>query len=219
MKLLTSQKDKLYGIIEEIGLSPSQFEFKDNQSYKSAGQRATGIYFKNSDFYFLFETGPNTIDTHYARFSPGEDSFVREEYPGSWDLQLNYFRKWISSLSKEINTPDKWSRLEKEMKNLDIKYELDSDKFTFSEYQDLSKRIRILQERIAEVGLSEEQVGIINKKLDFLLEKATDLSRFDWKSLFIGTILSIAIQLEVSEDNVKTLWSLIKEIFNQYLLN
>ena len=219
MILLTSQKDQLFDIISENELSPSQFELREIQSGISSGQRATGIYFKNSAFYFIFETGPSTIDKHYARYCPGKDSFIKVDYPGDWDLQLNIFKHWVSYLQREISTPDKWSRLNKELSYLDLNYAFDSDKFTVSEFQVLSVKIHILQDRIKEIDLTHDQTEIINRKLDFLLEKAKDLSKFDWKSLFIGTLLNIPIQLGVSEEKIRSLWSLIKEIFNQYLLN
>ena len=51
MKLLISQKDQLFDLIEKSGLSPSQFEFTESISRLGAKQKATTLTFKNSDYF------------------------------------------------------------------------------------------------------------------------------------------------------------------------
>lgn len=54
--------------------------------------------------------------------------------------------------------------------------------------------------------------------LERLTELAKELNKFDWKNLFIGTIISITIQLNVTPDNATLLWELIQNVFSNYFL-
>lgn len=218
MKLLPSQKDILFDLIVQVGLSPSQFEFGEIASKKSSGKKATKLKFVNSEYYFLFETGIKSTKSHLAVFCPGETAHTVSEYPGSWDLQLNYVRQWLRNLVKEINSPNKWDRLKKEIEGIKIKFDNDEDKFSVHEYEDLQKRVLALKQGLTTIGLLDGQVNIINEKLDHLTELAKEMNKFDWKSLFIGTIISIVIQLGVTQNNARLLWDLIKQVFNNYLL-
>jgi hypothetical protein len=65
--------------------------------------------------------------------------------------------------------------------------------------------------------LTVQETAIANQ-LDHLMELAKELNKFDWKSLFIGTISSIIIQLGVTKENAHELWSLIKKVFNNFFL-
>ena len=218
MKLLTSQKDYIYDLIENKGISPSQFEFKERRSEKSPGQYATILEYKNSDFFFSFETHPSNKESHFSIYCPGVSAYKEYKNPGSWTLQQDYIEMWLDNLVKEINTPDKWSRLNAEIESIKINFDDDTTKFSVHEYEDLQARIEILKLKISETGLLEEQISVINNKLDHLTELAKDLNKFDWKGLFIGTIISIVIQLGVTHENAIVLWDAIKQVFNNILL-
>lgn len=215
MRLLTSQKDTLFDIIEEFELSPSQFQFSDGRSVFSTVGIATRLYFKNSEFHFSFDSVDNR---HYASFCPGEQAFQEEANTLTWDQQLYCFQGWLENLKREINSPNKWDRLDKEIKGLRIKFENEEDKFSAQEYQELKIKIDVLKKGVDQIGLLAEQVSVINSKLDHLTELAQEMNKFDWKSLFIGTIISIIIQLNVTAENAKSLWALIKRVFSNYFL-
>jgi hypothetical protein len=216
MRLLTSQKDTLYDIIQEYGLSPAQFEFSEkNKSSFSSSSVVTGLHYKNSDFVFRFDTLNNE---HYCSFCPGNDSYNEEAYPGTWDLELTHFQTWINNLLREINSPNKWDRLQKEMAGIKISFGDEQDKFSVHEYEDLKAKILTLKQGIAKIGFLPDQAMAINAKLDHLTDLAKDLNKFDWKSLFVGTIISVIIQLSVTQENAGLLWRLIKQIFSSYFL-
>ncbi len=223
MKLLTSQKDSLYDLIEKIGLSPNQFEFSEMPSKRWGSRIATELRFKKSDFYFLFETETNNPltqanDQHYAVFCPGFSSYIESETTLKWSSQLHRVSTWLENIVREITSPNKWERLESEIQSININFDNEEDKFSVQEYEDLQRKILILKEGIPSIGLLSEQERIINEKLDYLVESAKNMKKFDWKSLFIGIMFSIIIQLEVTPDNAKSLLSLIKQVFHSFLL-
>ena len=218
MKLLTSQKDTLFESVESSGLSPSQFEFQETPSLLSSGKMATRLIFKNSEYYFSFETHPNSLTAHYAICCPGNIAHTEHHNSGLWHVQLNFVNQWLNNLIREINSPNKWDRLNKEIEGIGFNFENSEDKFTVSEYEDLKQRILILQTGISSIGLLPEQVSAINAKLDHLTDLAKVMNKFDWKGLLVGTIITIVIQLNVNSQNAQALWTLIKQIFNNYLL-
>ena len=97
--------------------------------------------------------------------------------------------------------------------------ENNNSKFTHLEYLDLSNKLNKLIDAIPDLKLLENKTKAIQLELHNLLDKATELGKFDWRNLFIGTIISIVIQLNVNPENAAALWNLIKGIFNNYFLS
>ncbi len=218
MKLLVSQKNELYDQIEESGLSPAMFEFKEASSKIVPKQIATILVLKNSEFYFSFETGLKSISSHYTIFSPGRGSITETQSPGSWSTQFVYFQNWLTYLQREISAPNKWERLSKEITEIKIPLSSDESKFTAYEFDNLKYRINLLKTNLEQIGLEPEQISSIYNKLDHLLDLAKEMNKFDWKSLFVGTFVSIIIQLSISPELGRMIWELIKHFFNNFLL-
>ena len=218
MILLTSQKDELFKIISDNNLSPSLFEFEKITINQILEKYATKLKYKHSDFYFIFDTGEDM--DHYSIFSPGKDKFVQEEYPHTWDIQKSYFTAWIKFLIREINTPNYWERFEKEIKEIRITEEgFIEDKFNATEFEEVKIKIDLIKNGLLDTGINQENINIINKKLDDLTELSKTMNKFDWKSLFIGTIINLTMQLTLTPENSKNLWLLIKNIFKLYFIN
>ena len=218
MKLLPSQKDEIYELITLAELSPSQFEWKEIpcQLFNQNVDKATELRYKNTDYHFTFET--NAKKMHMAIYCPGKNFYTDQEDTVIWQAQINRVQEWLKSLVREITTPNKWSRLERELQGIHINYENGEDKFSVQEYEELKANIKLLQRKILSIGLIEEEVRIINAKLDHLIPLAENMNKFDWKSFFIGTIMNITIQLGVNKENASALFDVIKQIFNNYLL-
>ena len=141
MKLLVSQKDQLFDIIEKEGLSPSQFEFTENASLISHRQVATSLKYINTDYFFSFETGPNSETSHYAIYCPGIDIYKQSNISVDWPYQLHCFQAWLSALSRELTAPNKWERLKKEIAEIKISFKDEGGKFSVHEFEDLMKKI------------------------------------------------------------------------------
>lgn len=218
MRLLKSQKDTLYDLIERNGLSPFQFEFVESNSKMTQNKICTTLKFKDSDFFFTFETIGNSEQPHYSIYSPGEFNYEDTHYPGYWHPQFQKVNDWLVYLKREINTPNKWERLKTEMAEIIMTSNSDNSKFTASEFEDLNTKIVTLKMGLQSIGLLPEQLSVFNNKLDYLVSQAKDMNKFDWKSLFIGTVISIIIQLSVTQENARALWNLIRRIFNNFLL-
>jgi hypothetical protein len=218
MKLLPSQKDELYNFIEEVGFSPMQFDFEERLSRFSPHQKATILMLKNSDYFFSFDTNRNSSTEHFAFYCPGQEAHTENAFTQSWVSQKNCFGRWLNYLKRELETPNKWERLNKEIQSLKFNLIPEEGKFTVNEYEELKSKLLILTGQISNSKLPIDQINIINDKIDHLTDLAKDMNKFDWKSLFIGTIVSLIIQLGLTQENAQLIWQYIKMTFNNYLL-
>lgn len=216
MKLLTSQKNTLYQIINYSDvLSPNQFEIiesKENDEYN------TKITYKNSDFKFIFQEDKGYYSTFYVNYSPGVDKYFENTSHINWNQAVMHFSSWIESIENEVTSPDLWSQFQTSISNIDISSNFDNARFSAKEYIDLELKIKSLINRLPETNISINDQQVIIEKLDHLIILSQELGKYDWKNLFIGTILSILIQLNVTTENANILWSIIKEVFSNYFL-
>lgn len=216
MKLLSSQKNRLFDLIDASGLAPSIFLI-DEEGIEISNIKTT-ISVKNYPFKYEM-----TLNKDYWRIllSPGDEIFITTTIAKFWiDLERS-FAIWLSFIQREISQDDKWTKLTKEIDELHFTTtdnNLTNSKFTIQEFLEVERKIIQLKKGVSSMKLLPDQILIINDKLDQILNMATELGRFDWQSIFVGTIISIIIQLEVNKENVHELWRLIKSLFNSYLI-
>ncbi|MCD4819204.1 MAG: hypothetical protein K8S23_10990 [Candidatus Cloacimonetes bacterium] len=214
IKLLASQKNELYDCIEKIGFSPIQFEL-DEQS----NNIYCIVYFLKTDFFFLISDKLLAHSNNYElSYSPAHNSYKESVNAAGWSIVSSRFDIWLHLLYQEINTPNKWERLQKEIDSLAISFDQDDSKFSIQEFELLETKIKSLKQKVTEIGLISEQVDAFNNKLDYLIDSAKRSNKFDWKSLFIGTIVNLTITMNVTPENTQALWLLIKQVFNNYFL-
>jgi len=213
MRLLQTQKNEVYELIEKFGLSPNMFDF----SSPSDDDGDTKLRLKsNPHYYFIFAKARS--GGHFARYSPGYDTPYKDEGASSWSLQLACVERWLRNLERELEAPDKWKLLQEELKNMDfgdIKYE--NTKFTYREYELLTEKIAELKSKISKLDLLEKQIKQINEKLDHLLHLAKDMNKTDWKELFIGSIINLLMQLSIDQNTGQTITGYVKSLFIKFL--
>ncbi|MBM2817284.1 MAG: hypothetical protein HW421_4046 [Ignavibacteria bacterium] len=217
MELLISQKNAIFEIIENLGLSPAQFDIKFIPSLRRIVPNATKIEYKNSPYFFLFDTNIS-ITQHFAEFCPGNESFIQKEFPGKWDYQIGFFNVWLKNLIREISQEDKWQRLQNEIIKIDFDFKADNNKFSFNEYQVLCGKLDLFLDKMNLLEIEESDLNLLMQNIEHLKDIAKDISKIDWKNLFIGSIVSIIIQLSLSQETGKLIWQICKEVFNNYLL-
>tara|TARA_R110000751_G_C13768092_1_gene479886 strand:- start:586 stop:1236 length:651 start_codon:yes stop_codon:yes gene_type:complete len=216
MKLLTSQKDNIYMLIQGYGLAPSQFEIRESETISNTSTR---IEFKNTEFFLDFIPIANRND-FLLKYSPGRELYINKSgLIKTFSETRTHIKQWLESIVREIEAPDYWGKLDSEINNIQIASAFDNSKFTINEFSKLSGNIEILKSRITEIPLLKEQNEQIILQLDNLKTQAEKLGKFDWTNLFIGTIMSIIIQLNVNKENANALWQLIRNIFSGYFLN
>ena len=207
MNLLQSQKNRIYDIIQKEGLSPSMFYFQDNT-------KSVVLYMKSSNYYFnIAENGT------LVKYSPGPDSFEAGYFSTrNWEDQVEYIIVWLQCLVRELNEPDKWKLLQEGLEGVDfsdIKYE--DIKFSYQEYELLKIKMDELKEKLGRLDLLESQLKQINDKLDHLLNLAKSMNKTDWKELFIGSVISLIMQLSIDKATGQAIFALIRGLFIKFL--
>jgi hypothetical protein len=129
-----------------------------------------------------------------------------------WKNVVEHFTKWANELAKELNTPTGWETFDNEdFLNLNIS-DLNNH-FSESEKVLVRNTLIELKEKIKLLELGEEKLDIITKKLDQLSEDVDHLSKFDWKSLFIGSIANLLMALAIPPEAAGMIWHFIKSLF------
>lgn len=218
MILLPSQGDEIFDLITNAELSPIQFHLKEAIGKIDPTKISTYAIFKNSPYYFSFETNPRNRTSHCSNFCPGSDTYIEIDYPGSWAIQKGVFKRWLTNLKREITTTNKWALLEKEMQQINATYDNSTDTFSASEYDDLKQRMNQLKEGIKAIELLSEHLEILNAKIDHLTDLALTMNKFDWKSQFVGTVINLSMYLAFSEEARTAFWGLIKVVMSPIIL-
>ena len=216
MKLLKSQKNELYDWIVAFGLSPSQFNFKESKNGIGFGV-LNQMQFEESEYHFIFDR-VSADGRIMLSFCPGIDRYIESHLVIDWFMQKEMFRRWLNALNKEINEPDKWELLEKEMNQFNITFDDSTDKFSASEYEDLKQRMNQLKEGIKANDLLSEHFEILNAKIVHLTESALTMNKFDWKSQFVGTVINLSMYLAFSEEARTAFLGLIKIALSPIIL-
>jgi hypothetical protein len=131
----------------------------------------------------------------------------------SWDGLLKHFLEWAEKLVLEFNSPTGWESFEN-ASFLNAEYEKLNSKFTNVEKIQTKQNIKDLKVKIKLLNLEPEKLVIIESKLDSLSLKVNELNKFDWKSMFIGTIASLIMTFIVPPESSGMLWEYIKSSFN-----
>lgn len=126
----------------------------------------------------------------------------------SWKGVISRYRIWIENIAKEVKTKTGW-REESFENYLEVEYSYESlnERFSKSEKQKISKGLTELKRRVGRLEIPETSITAINQKND-------ELSKFDWKSSFIGTIISLATTYIIPPEVQGAIFNHIKEVFS-----
>jgi hypothetical protein len=219
MYLLKSQKNDIFDLIIQAGLSPLQFtieEAKDVVTLLSNVEK-TRITLADTGYYFelAIEKGKNIL-----QFSPGSEKLIDMwQIPPSWDEKKKYISRWLQNLKRELDLPDKWAELLKSSQT--IEWHLTSsegDRFSYQEVEEIIAAKERAKIRISELRLTPEQSRLIEEKLDYIAEKSKSLGKVDWKNIMIGTLVALVVQLALPPETANALWSIFKEAFQRVIL-
>jgi hypothetical protein len=106
--LLRVQRTQIFQLIENYELNPEEFLW-DFMSKQTRDLATPILSHTPTRYFFHFDM---RYEAHYARFSPGRDKTVEEQYPRTWSNQIDCFIKWLIELRREIEAPDLWGIFE-----------------------------------------------------------------------------------------------------------
>lgn len=203
MRITNIQKKELSDIFRESNLNILEFE-------TSGQHKEFKVKFKHE--YFSFSINIQKPDVYYLTIYP-IDNTEGYSVSSNWAVTKNKFKDWINQIDNDLNTPNGWNTFQSS-NYLNADFSDLEENFEETEKEQTRQNIQVLKEKINLIELPKESIDIINKKLDDLSIKLDVMSKFDWKSLFLGTVASLIMSLGIPPETNGILWEYIKISFS-----
>jgi hypothetical protein len=203
MRITNIQKKELSEIFKKNNLNTIDFE-------TSGEYQEFNIKFKHDYFSFLIS---KVKDDVYSITIFAIDRKNAYNFSDTWANTLKRFDGWAQKVSTELNSSTGWETFEN-TNFLNTDYEDLVSEFTQAEKSQTRQSIHELKVKIKLLDLPENSLKIIENKLDSLSLKVDELNKFDWKSLFIGTIASLIMSFVIPQEASGLFWEYIKSSFN-----
>jgi hypothetical protein len=203
MRITNVEKKQLSDIFRRLKLNT--FDFGTTGEYE-----IFKIKFKYD--YFSFDIIKEELNVYRIEyFSTGNKNAVSNAV--TWNDLLKYFSQWSQELCGELNSPTGWESFEN-TSFFNAEYEELNNDFTDTEKIQTKQGIKDLKVKIKLLNFTAEKLDVINSKLDSLSSKVDELNKFDWKSMFIGTIANLIMTFIVPPEVSGMLWEYVKSSFN-----
>jgi hypothetical protein len=117
---------------------------------------------------------------------------------------------------EDQTTIDLWAEYKKGKEYLNVENIDYADFSFFSEDDKLQINLAIVELKLLipqKFPMSSDQLVLINRKLDYLVESSNRVSKTDWKGIFITTVLGMIIALSLDTEKGRQLWELFLNAF------
>ena len=203
MRITNTQKKELSIIFKKNNLNLIDFEATgEYQQFK--------IKFKHDYFSFSIEKTRNDAYILIIHAIDRKNAYTETVI---WATTLTKFSHWAGQVFTELNSSTGWETFEN-TNFLNTDFTDLNEEFTETEKEQTRESIKELKVKIKLLNLAPEKLLIIENKLDSLCIKVDDLNKFDWKSLFIGTIASLIMTFVIPQEATGMFWEYIKSSFN-----
>lgn len=208
MRITKTQKQELSVIFKRNNLNLIDFDVTgEYQEFK--------VKLKNDYFSFSIE---KTRADAYTLTIFNIDRKNASTVSATWETTLTMFVNWTKQVSTELNETTGWETFEN-TNFLNTEYEDLNTEFTIVEKAQTKESIKELKVKIKLLNLAPEKLQVIESKLDSLSQKVDELNKFDWKSLFIGTIASLIMTFVIPQEASGIFWEYLKSSFNNMKIN
>ena len=211
--LLNSQANEILNLVMSQGMDPSDFKWEQTESNITAGLYVSKLLHKATGSFFKFDLNKGN---HHCTFSPGKDKLKDSNYPGSWELQIDYVKGWLSYLKREIASPNLWETISQQsLLKSDIEKIQSNELFTPEEINHIQSSIREIKDYVlATYSLTESNKLFLENKLDYLVDSSKRLGRKDWIIILIGIITNIVMSLSFAPETTKDFFKVVSNAFD-----
>ncbi len=218
--MLKEHKNSWLNTIRNSGIDLSIFD--------SWNEGDLGIVFqlKHSSLKFFVSQYPDNFDAfrvNHSLYKPGyplwksNDEFIADRSVYTPDQVNQLLKNWLSTVVErylyENEAPNLWANIKdySTFSKSTTFDEEDLEPFTESEKSQINSGIEDFRKKVTEnFELLQDQLEIINDRLDYLKSAVERLNRIDWKAQALSTFISIAVNLGVDTEKGKLLFSLFK---------
>ena len=190
--LLRSQANTVFQAVREAGFDPELFGWETRPTVSNDDFRVSTLLHRPTGYFFQFDLARGK---QYCFYSPGEDKDKDAQYPGTWEGQLAYAKRWLEYLKRETEAPDLWGSLlqERALHEGATSSEGEDRPLTESEIQYISTQLNELKEYIFQTQqLTSEQHDAVESRLNYLAASARRQTKTDWLHTLSGVLLSLS---------------------------
>lgn len=187
----------------------------------------TVIYFGDTQFKFEILVSPDNYDSYYVssvQYAPVYPIVGTDNPIDIADL-INQLQYWIVTNIKPYLEDEKaidlWDAYKNSKQHLDVE-DLnvdDTSNFSNDDRYQIQFAVQDLKLMIpAKFNLTNEQLLIVNKKLDYLVAASSRVTKTDWKGLLVSMVFSIIVALSLDRERGHQLWELVMQVFRNIRL-
>ena len=220
--MLTKYQNQIFQTIVAAGLNVRDFSF-EKKLLNDGNVTRYYLTLKDSFLHFIIEESPKSY--HNFNYWYKENRKLSRElgaFPAlpnraTFNVVKDDLNKWLKEHalphkidSKEPNLWEQLNDLGNDFQIEHINFE-DNESFSVEEKKQVILSLNEAKLRIQEtVVLSEPQFKMLNDRFDYL-EKAIDRieNKTDWKSLTMGSIISLLLNMYVGQDTGAVIWNII----------
>jgi hypothetical protein len=130
---------------------------------------------------------------------------------------------WLRRVRRDIETPDLWARFESDRELLDTTapaHENDNTGFTTDEQIEIQEQLDAIRSYALTSGrFTDDELDLLNAKLDRLIESSRHSRRFDWRDqvwgALLGAIASNALPQEATLEVLRMVAGAVGHLFGQ----
>ncbi|MHC4657334.1 MAG: hypothetical protein ACYS91_20285 [Planctomycetota bacterium] len=229
--MLKKYKNGFIKLITKQGLDPKDFKVEER---KTRYTFTFAIQFIDIPLKFEVQNisrSHHHFKCYFVNFEPGfpknyVHSIKKKDKYHYLDINNVYtvFEEWlVDSILQYVDEsfqPDLWKQIENQTRLITAKKISEEESVPFLEDEKTQLKLSINEFRLIvnkTFGPSQEELKIIENRLDYLSDALDRLNRLDWRSLAFTTIISISIALTLDTEKGKVLFNLFKQVFSKLL--
>ena len=157
---------------------------------------------------YSFRVEAFSASNFHVQLSPGNGVHEERAVAANWRIVRGAVRAWITYLLRELEEPDLWAELlaTNAIANVDPG---DNGPLTPDEIRQIGTNVQAAKEFVVETGVAGAALDEVNRKLDYLVDSAERLGRFDWRTFALGMAFDIAVNVAFNPDQARRLFEIV----------
>ena len=196
LRLLTSQRNDLFRVLESRQLSPADFQwsYRPGEAFGWTHYEVPALERSGTEFFYAI--GENPWGGFDVAYSPGTEGRTGGATKLSWQGVLGHAEMWAVMLGREAEAEDLWAQFAPEAGKIAQEAKsLGNEPFSPVELQRVREGLtRIEQQVLRTQSLSKQQTDLLLGAVKEVEQAAGRVGRKDWVLLAIGTLVSAAAQ-------------------------
>jgi hypothetical protein len=204
-------RNDIFEAVQATGLDPGEFDLKDDGSEVRLKHRTDA-----SSFSFHRDDHGSYVWQYVVGDNP---PWKLTDY--SWQTLISHISRWLGEVKRDIGTPDLWADRQPQVNLLSVDFDaFDNTPFTREEQREIATRLRGFADAMGRThSLSDEQMRILNEKIDHLANAASRLGRKDWYNAFVGVTIGYTLAAALPPESARSIfWGFVRTIEHLYPL-